>query len=425
MKYNKPNSLKNLILILLACALVLTFSACGDEEIAESSVAEETSQPLELTLDEAKALIERDRLITDMFVNNSLCSKKTAEYAPVISFNEYSDYGKLLSLLENTYTASGGNIQTFLSYPNERLPAIKSINGRTNVFNHIGSSFEGFVNDTSVSVSDTEDEAIKTIAATSKDGKQVEFTAKHENGKWLLEKGIFLLNPPAEDEFTKEFPNTSLGSFIDFTGEVLVIELFVSDYQTQFTPDEEDVFHEKLENAFGYIQEQSETFGNEVNITYERIYYEYSGIIGVRPLDFDIVFAETGFGTLQKFADANYDLTAYDNYVIAVCINKEAETSYALYDGTNETEIYFGERVILGKNALDTDICVSLLSLLGAYGYNEGVCDEYTEALYRKYFPNDIMVSESLVFSEMSPVTAYACGITEELSPLYQVFYYD
>lgn len=427
MGYKKTNSLKNLILILLSCALVLSFSACGgEEEISqpESSVSEEASQSLVLELEEAKQLIEQDRLITDIFVNNALCSKNIAEYRPVVAADRYSDYAKLQALLEDTYTAEGGAIQAMLSYPNKDLPAVKSIDGRTNVLNHAGSSFNGFVDNQSVSVADTAVETEKIITATAKDGGKIEFTALYSDGKWLLEKGIFLLNSPKEIEAAEKFPNSSLGSFADFSGEILVIELFILDNESRFVTADKDVFHEKIENSFNSILKHAEEYGVDANITYERIDYEHYGIIGQNPLDFDIAFAETSFGTLQSFADASYDLSPYDNYIVAVCLNKEAETGYALYDGTSHTEIHLGERILLGKNALETDICTSLLSVLGAYGYDEGRCGEFIEALYKKYFPNDIMVSENSALSEISPVTAYACGMTDELIPLYRVFNY-
>lgn len=423
MKYMKTDLIKKSILILLSLAFMLSLFACKNEN-DESSLPEEISQTNEFGLDTAKSLIERDRQITDMFVNNSLCSKKVTEYSPVISFNEYADYSKLLSALENTYTQSGGSIQAFLSYPNESLPAVKNIDGRTNVFNHIGSHYNGYVDVNSIELNGGS-ETLKHFTALAADGKKIEFTAVLEEGKWLLQKGIFLLNPKTEEEFTQKFPGSSLGSFMEFSGNILVIQLFVSDKESEITADEEKEFHKKLEPALNYISEQSERYGNEVNISYENLYFDHAGIIGHRPLDFDIVFAETGFGTLQNFAESNLDITAYDNYVVAVCIDKDIKTSFAAYKGTNETEIYYGERVMINKESKETEICVSLLSLLGAYNYGEGICDEYTEALYRRYFPNDIMVSESLTFSEMSPVTAYACGITDQLPPLYRVFYYQ
>ncbi len=426
MKYNKHTSLKNLISILLVCLLVLGMSSCDSTSEEEISFIEEVlPQTDEFTLETAKTLVKRDRLVTDMFVNNSLCFGKTADYVAVDSANSYSSFKKLGTLLGNTYSEAGGTAKKLFAYPNEELPSVKGIEGMTYVFNHAGSYFDGYAVESSLAVKDTENPDKKLISAQTEDGNEIEFTAVRENGKWVLQQGIYALNPQAEVQFTKKFKNALLGSFSEFSGDILVIELFVLDKQTDFTAEKEELYHKKLENAFGYILEQAEGCGIEANITYERIYYEHSGILGTRPLDFDIVFAETGFGTLERFAEENYDLSAYDNYVFAVCLDKEVQTSHALYKGTKETEAYIGERVIFGSNAREEDISVSLLSLIGAYGYDEGVCDEYTETLYRKYFPNDIMVSKSYENSEMSPVTAYACGFTDDLSPLYQVFYYD
>ena len=84
MKYMKTDLIKKSILILLSLAFMLSLFACKNEN-DESSLPEEISQTNEFGLDTAKSLIERDRQITDMFVNNSLCSKKVTEYSPVIS----------------------------------------------------------------------------------------------------------------------------------------------------------------------------------------------------------------------------------------------------------------------------------------------------------------------------------------------------
>lgn len=425
MKYKIHHSLKNLITLFLACVLMLTMSSCDNTEEAESSeIIEETSQSDEFTLEDAKELIERDRLVTDIFINNSLCSKKIADSVAVSPQSEYSDYSKVEELLNSTYTQSGGSISAFLAYPNEALPAVTNNEGKTYVFNHIGSSYGDFIDASTVTVANTPFDTKKLIAAKTRSGLSVQLDVVYEDGNWLLEKGIYQINPPEETEFEQEFPFQGIGSFKAFSGEVLIIELFVSDKESGFTSDEEEQFHERVGHAVDYIIEQSAKYGNEVNVTYESAYFEHSGVVGTRGLDFDIVFAETGFGTLEAFAEENYITSDYDSYVFVVCQNKDSDITYSLYEDTDETQLYFGERIIIGQNASDTEICVSLLKLLGAYGYNENKCDSYTESLYGMYFPNDIMVSESLAFSEMSPVTAYACGITEELSPLYRVFYY-
>lgn len=401
---------------------LLAVGCNGDEEssapISESSVSE-----CGLSIEIALSLIARDKLVTDIFVNGSLCDGITFESVAVGS-GEYADFSAIESLLASTYTQSGGTREFFKTYPKEHTPAVSGIDGKTFVFNHIGSKYDDDIDRNSVSVSATDDPARARIAAKTLSGREVELFAVCEGDAWLLESGVFA-TAEEDKSFDNKFPMSDLGSFREYKGNILVIEFFITDNNTEIDKADEDDFHKRIESAFDYITEQSERFGNEVNVTYARKHFDHAGVVGTRGLDFDIMFAETGFGTLMKFADANFDLTAYDNYVFAVCLNKNAEVSYNGYNGNDETQIYFGERVIVGRDTTDVEICVSMLKLLGAYGYDEAKTDTDIEALYRSYFPYDITVSESLSYSVMSPVTAYACGITDELDSLYRVFWFE
>lgn len=429
MKYTNINSHKKLISFLLAVLLAVSFAACGgEEEYSEDSFVyslDETSQSEEFTVDDARVLIEQDRFITDIFVNNSLTVKESAEYIPVVSSTPYSDYGLLCNFIATTYIESSESIQTFLEYPNKELPSVKGINGRTYVFTHKGSSYTDHIVPSTVTVAPTSDIDEYRITARTKSGITVEMKALRVNGRWLLEKGIYLLNPMAESRFTLKFGGSDRGSFASYSGNILVIELFITDKTSGFTEEQEDEFHSKVSASFDSLGKSLSQYGASVNLDYERGYYEHSETIGVRALDFDIVFAETGFGTLKKFAESNYDLSQYDNYVFAVCMNKEIETSYELYLATAETEVYYGERVIIGSNATEDEISLSMLSILGATDYSGEEYGEYITSLYAQYFPDDVMVRKTLEGSEISAVTAYACGVADDLPSLYRVFYYE
>lgn len=405
--------------------LVLSLLAvgCNGEEESSAPIEESSKIELGLTKELALALIERDKLVTDIFVNNSLCESVSTESVAIVSGN-YADFSAVESLLASTYTQSGGTREFFKTYPEEHIPAVSGIDGKTFVFNHIGSKYDDHIDRNSVAVSATDDDTRARISAKTLSGREIELFAVCEGDAWLLESGVFG-TVSNDKKFDKKFPMSDLGSFMEYKGNILVIEFFITDNSTEFDKADEDDFHKRIESAFGYISEQSERFGNEVNVTYARKHFDHAGVMGTRGLDFDIMFAETGFGTLMKFADANFDLTAYDNYVFAVCFNKDAELSYNGYNGSDETQIYFGERVIVGKNTTDVEICVAMLKLLGAYGYDEEKTDADIESLYSTYFPHDITVSESLTYSVMSPVTAYACGITDELDRLYRVFWFE
>ncbi len=428
MKYNYYSSLQKTITLLLVCLLSLTFASCDEEQVSQDETSEESIERVTLSNEEALDLVKLDRKITEIFINNSLCDGKSTAQAVELKSGEYASFSEVEALLNSVYTESSDNRDMFLSYPKGHTPSVSNIEGKTYVFNHLGSGYNDFIVTSTVNVLDTENENEKIITAQTESGKTVELKAVLENEKWLLESGVYASNINESDECEERFSLSNQGSFKGFSGNVLVIELFISDAESGFTSAEEAEFHGRVKSAFDYITEQSKSYGNEVTVTYEPAYFDHFAVLGTKSLDFDIFFAETGFGTLQKFAEHGehkFDLASYDNYVFVVCMDKEIEASYALYNGEETTLIYFAERVIIGKTTTDAEICVSALKLLGAYGYDEEKCDQSVEKLYKTYFPNDVMTSKELSSSKMSPITAYACGITDKLRPLYRVFLYE
>ena len=423
MKPNVFSAWKNLILLSLIASVLVVSASCSAEKGDETSLPQITPNR-EFTLQDAKELVERDRTATEIFVCSSLCNKGASQAVshPVTS-GEYSDYSAIKKLLRDTYTDDG---DFWLSMPYFGEPPVSDKNGKTYVFYHPQNGYDDFINPDSVEVAETYTDLHREIKGVTTSGKQVVLDVVLSNGAWRLEQGIYRVNPKTEESVSeKEAPLSNYGSFAEFKGDILVIELYLSDVESTFNENEEAEFHSRISNAFDYISAQSKEYGNEVNITYESAYFHHGGVMGVRGLDFDIVFAETGFGTLNKFAGENFDLTAYDNYVFAVCLNKDAEVSYNCFDGSDETEIYFGERFLVGTQSKESEICVAALSLLGAYGYDNGRCASYTESLYRVYFPNDIMVSRDIKSSDMSPVTAYFCGITAKIDSDFIQFIYE
>ena len=411
---------------MLAILLVISLSACGEEE-EQSLPEEETSVAPTLDHAQAVALLERDKLITDIFVNNYLCKGNYQEAKPqaVELGNECADFLSIFALLGSTYTESGGCITEFLNYPEGHTPSVSAVDGRTYVFNHIGSRFEGHTFASTAVVEDTENENVKIITAKTYGGESVSYKAVHKEGVWLLEEGIFRLNSQTAAPCTEEFPYTGHGSLSSLSGEVLVIELFVTDKQSKISSEQEAEFHSNTVAAMEYITNAAAKYGSKMSVSYETAYFNHENVIGSRPLDFDIIFSETGFGTLKAFAEENYDLSAYDNYLFLVCMNKDISISHAANANTPLTEIYYGERVICRTDSTASDLCVEILKLAGAYSYNEGKCSKYVESLFFEYFEGEIMLTGSLSFSEMSPVTAYACGLINDLDPLYRVFFYN
>ena len=442
MKYVKIDLLTKLIIFALLLALSVTFCSCNGDTEDVSSIpdgSEEESFVLPdyseeelleddgiLSKEEAVELLAADRLIIDIFINQSLCDDgdESAEYQGLPVESEFVNFKAVTSLLERTYTANGGCIEDFLSYPQGLPPAVTQKNGRTYVFRHATERFSDPVYPETASVSDTDKADEKLITATTRYSKQVTFKAKLEDGNWRLEKGNYQLNPFEELKITEKLPFSDIGSFRTLSGKLLVIEFFVTDKQTQFTDAQEQEYHGRISTAIDYLVDAAAEYEKTLEPTYKKAYFKHSEVLGDRALDFDIMFAETGFGTLRTFAEENYDLSEYDGYLFVVCLNKDIESSCAFFENTDQTRVYFGERVIIGNQTSNSEICASMLKLAGAYSFDEGRIDEYTEALYRAYYEDDILVSGNMADSKISPVTAYACGLTDHLDRNNSIFYF-
>ncbi len=439
MKCLKSDFSTKLIILLLSVSLVLAFCACSDEieesseEISEESfVLPDFSQeelPEDdgyLTKEEAIELLEADKLVTDIFINQSLCDERdeSAEYQGLPVENEYVNFKAVMALLENTYSSSGGCIDEFLSYPQGLPAAVTEKGGRTYVFRHPTERFFDSVKLDTVTVSDTEAATVKTITATTVHSDTVTFNAVLEKGRWRLEKGLFQLKPFEEFEYTQPFPFSNVGSFKSLSGSLLVIEFFVTDKQTEFTYEEEQEYHGRISTAIDYLVDTAAEYGKTLEPAFKKAYFAHDGILGSRSLDFDIMFADTGFGTLKDFAEANFDLSQYDNYVFVVCLDKEVESSCEMFRNTDQTRFYYGERAIIGNKTTPAEICASMFKTSGAYAFDEGICDPYIELLYHAYYKKDVVISGSLADSNVSPVTAYACGLIDSLDRINSIFYF-
>lgn len=418
MKYINYHLRNNLILLLVIAFLAVGFCSCGNDGSDESS---DVSEDL-FTNEKAIELIERDRKITEMFVCNSLFGEYKGSLSVTLSEdNEFYNFSSVEELLNSTYIQESTDKTFFLEYPQYCEKSISDSDGKTKVFYHAGSNYDDFIDTNTVSVSDTDDENAKIINAKTLSGKEVALKTFKRDGNWLLENGIYQINPKAET-VNIDPTYSNLGSFCEFSGRILVIELFVSDDETDFSKSQEEVFHNKIATAMDYLKTQSEKYGSTVEITYESTYFDHSGIVGTRPIDFDLDFAETTFGTLSKFAETNFPVSDYNEYFFVVCLDKDVKTTALRYEDTETTELYFGERVSIGNKSTSEEICSSILELLGVFDYTDERFEAYTESLFKAYFPNDFLLKMDYSTSEISPVTAYVCGMTDKLDSLFKVF---
>lgn len=426
MKYKFYFTLRKSILFLLAVFVSFSLFACGGEEISEDP-GSESSDPQAPDIGTLAGLLEKDREVIEMFVCNSLCeSKDIASVQKVSAQSSYARFSEVESLLNRTYSVSGGSADYFLSYPSFGEKAVSDENGATCAFYHAGSGFTDFADTSTISLypSESTDECGFSVRTAS--GRTAGMKAIRVDDGWVLENSLFRVLAGDPEKPDKKFPLSGIGSFSEFDGNILFIELFFSDKSSKFTSDEENEFHSAIESAVSYLSAEAERYGREVSVTYERAYFDHQGVLGTHEMSFDIMFAETGFGTLEAFAEHNYDLSEYDNYVFAVCYNKEQPTAHNTYNPDSENhespELYYAERVFVGSGSTDAEICKALLSMLGAGSVYSEDSDEYLSGLYRSYFPNDVLVSRDLNGTSLSPVAAYACGMTDELDPLLRPF---
>ncbi len=429
MKYKNLTSPKKLILILLALALSLLLCACGDSEESESaseSVAEETSEIGYLTRERALELIAKDTEIIKMFLCGSLCeNKETALPQRVSQGSEYAEFSAVEALLASTYYQGGGAAEYFLSYPELGEKAVQNNNGETYVAYHKGSEYSDFAMPSVVELQPIDDSSCR-LKVQLLSGESVELKALLSNGAWVLENSLCRVIAEKENGKPQRFSHSLMGSLTDMGGDILVIEFFYSDNYSKITEKEESDFHYKVSNAVSYVVNAAADYGRETFVTYERAYFEHRGILGNHELSFDLMFAETGFGTLQQFAEKNYDLSLYNGYMFFVCMNRDTETTFNVYTSNQvaneDPELYFAERIFVGNKSSSEDLARAFMCLLGATDFCAEGSDKYLSELYLSYFPNDPFCNGGLNGAEMSPVAAYACGMTDKLDPMLEIF---
>ncbi len=439
MKYIK-STFTNLILLLLVLGLSLCGVSCSDkeeiriepseespEDSSEESVSsksEETGEISEteiiLSLEDAVALIEKDRAITEIFLCNSLCpdeAKTKAEYFPLSKDNKYYSFSEIESLINSVYLTETEK-EFFLSYPLENVPSVSDNDGITNVFYHDGIGYTDFIDEKTISVINTEEKEIKLIKCKTLSGKSLLLKTVLVGKEWRLEKGIYFSNAPAQEFVTDKLPLSGLGSMSKLNGKVLVVEIFMTDSESSFEKETEEEYHKKISSAVDFAASQAEAFGAEIEITYQRAYFDHRNIIENNPLSIDFIFDGTGFGSLGGFIEGIVDVSEYDSYCAVVCMNKEFDSYFNIYDDTQETEKYICEKIVVGNDFSEQQIYFSFLRLAGEPYMESG----YLKDVYNLYFPNNPLLKDDYKKSEMSEITAYSCGVIDKLSKIYSIF---
>ncbi|MBR0231111.1 MAG: hypothetical protein IJQ53_02675 [Clostridia bacterium] len=413
---------KRAVSALAALLLAAAFCSCGKEP---EPVAETSEYPPQLTAEEAKALIEADKTVTDIYVNGAIVAQKTAKTVPASPSSEYSDYSKLQALVGATYLPEGGTPEFFRQWPGYGAPAISASGGKTMTFYHAGSSFAEYVDTETVSVERTEEADVCVINCKTASGQKVALKCRFSRGRWVLEKGLMRTLPEESDFCTLGFPYSGIGSMKSFSGSILAVELFISDSEFTFDLAAEEKCSENVAAALDYLASRAEEYGGAPEITVKKFFFEHNGKLTVRNYNIDIMFASTVLESVEKTLKDNFDTDRYDNYLVFICLGKDIEVRAQRYEQTTESVIFYPERVIMTPESTSSEITLAVMELLGAYPFDADNGGVYRTELFRQYFPRDILLTGDIGTGTVSPVTAFRCGMTNRLAPVLRAFWYE
>lgn len=406
-----------------ALALCFLLFACGGEP--EPVSMEESKYPPELTVEEAAALLEADRIITDIYVNSALSSVKEAKLVPANGNPDYADYENITALVGATYLPEGGTPAFLRQWPGTGTPAITESGGKTMTFYHAGSSFTEKALPETIEIEQNDGESVCYINCDTESGQKVSLACRFSRGKWVLEKGLMRTLPEESDFCALGFPYTGMGSMKAFAGRILAVELYISDDEYTFDPAAEAQCSANIGKALDYLTAQAEDYGGAPEVTVEKFYFEHRGTLTVHNYNIDIMFASTVLESLEKTLKDNFDTDKYDNYVVFICLGKDIEPRAQRYEQTAETEIFYPERIIMTPNTTPSEIALAAMELLGAFAFDSENGGSYRAALFRDYFPEEVLLTKDIETGSVSPVTAFRCGMTNRLAPLYRAFWYQ
>ncbi|HAN21310.1 MAG: hypothetical protein A2Y15_07290 [Clostridiales bacterium GWF2_36_10] len=414
----------------LVFVLILLITGCKNNNVSNDDSSTQASDILESEqqyfdnnslLEIAKQLLEKDKLLTDLFVGGILTElvdvsgKNPANFTSATS-SEYEDFYVIEKLLSSTYSVSGGVISKYLGFPEYGYKSILSIEGKTYFSFHFIDDFAG-IDINSISLSDGENENVKIITAG-------EYTLAmiYDGSEWLLEDSIYFLYKQKED--TKEtdliFPLMNNGTAKALSGKILVVEIFISDKDTSFSDEDKAEFEAKISDGINYLKKTAEKYNNTLEIDYKQRSYTHKSEINF--IDdhyaFDFALAKTSFKNLDKYINDNYDTSIYDSYFAVLCVDKKGD-GYAIPFVKGEADVFYSERFVLFTDDSSGDIAKNILSLFGA----ETQTDEYLTELYEKYSKNDIMLGTDIQNAEISEFTAYQTGMTKFLDKQFYAFY--
>jgi hypothetical protein len=437
-----------------ALALCLLLCACGKSEAVSEDVSESVSElpaeseeessqtesssvqepdERELFLAEAKSLLERDSYYTELLITAGVLARDNApedKYAShtVSPQNRYYLSQPLADELAAVYTPEG--MEEFASYPDYGVK-FADLTGEIAKYSH---HFDPAPPVTPVYESAYikefgEKTAILAVPDISGEEHEVSFTLTDEG--WRLDRAYFFACRGSG--YHPLFTTMTVGSASAIRGRCLLINVFISDGESEWNDKDVEETLGKVRAAAEFISRFAAEYGGDAEFivssaaasprlsTAEKLPDSPEGFVRI-----DLLFGTTVFGSLQNYIQEYYDLGVYDNYCVLLHLNKPGR-SYALECDTDDFdwESYSCERAVFYRSedkkyeyyCSEATYAHELLHLFGAADlYGENVAQEVSDLLAH-YYPNDIMsaVGNDIELYGISPFTAYLTGITDAL----------
>lgn len=423
-------------LILLALLLgSIIFVSCGNSENISSDdisaeisdiASKEDESKFIVSGEEATAMLEellkKDKKNVELFFDNGLyeLSQKSGTTAPIDKNSEFGDFSNVEKLFD-IYTFPTNVKEYFFSFP---------LYGEKAVFEKNGVVYATKINSTSLSYPIITDFSMLEL---SLDSATFSFETKNGTKKITVDFATKTISDSpyrlmTESDYSDKWLAPSFepsvvnnGSGKKLLGKTLIINVFVSDKNSEWDSDSVKKTLEKIEKGVKWLQTNAENNNVDLELSSTTsttsLFYRSSSKLTNEAEDqiwINEMFSHTIYGSVDEYINSNCNVKNYDNYVVLFHLNKDGENNYGRYDSELfEKDLYKTERAVMYKGSSEKDYVRAVLYLFGAQSYGE----HETEA--KTYFGNEIMLENS-VFNDslkLGEITSYLIGWTKSVHP--------
>jgi len=429
------------------------YSNVESYNLTESITASETEESLyksELK-DEFVKLYEKELVIIDFILSRTEINSKEAEFycddSPfklykLNSEHKFSTKQKLLDACNQIYSDGQAAFNMLLEYPKYGPKVITFIEETTYISDNYMLSNIFSIDIDSIKILSLDQNSAE-IRFT---GLEISITAsirmKKINDMWLLDNSIYfalekaeedqLLATNWEDNLTDGAQNS--GTATRLYGDILVINIFISDGNSEWNKTAISDMLEYVDKATNYLEKMALAYNVESEITAtseaESLYFVYNGTI---PDDYtytiwiEEMMAYTTYGSLKGYVEAYFtedELSKYDNYCVLLNVNKSGR-SYAIQCNTDnyDSELNYLERAVMFYSTdrnYNYFMCPStyaheILHLFGASDlYFPQDSDDERAKIAENYVWSDIMryiPADDIESATISNFTAFKVGL--------------